>query len=474
VDPGDGKGSNPVQYISLLDKMFVGNPTLEKDYRDRICGYYGVSPALISDVSASGGLNNESMQLSISKLRSSPLHGLIAERFLGWLKASGSYETVSFSMPPPWKEDKAAEQKELQGTLDIAKKFQDLGGSVSWNGKEMTLNPADALHLRFFGVSRVGTPEYEDHMGELQRLKEEISLASAYAMAGGRAGFDGQHATLSATPDLAPIAPADTTVPPSTRAAPGEPRTVGRINADLIGTQRAMELELSGIINDEIGKLAMTQRTKPTEAQLTAVVDDCVQRIRARMAGTSDADLRKMYKLGKELCAAEQDMTPSAWSSRDEAAVAAIVKDKDGIRSFLSNYAPSVREQVIGALSSHMNAEQFDYSAFEQDIKNVLKTASMSRVERVARTEFKNAVFTAKQNAYRDAVDRGDDIRVQWNGVLECEHCQAIDAEANATDEGVTPNELDDIVARNSPSPRGWLPHPNCLCAVTRKFPRRG
>ena len=62
---GNSKGSVEwIPFMNTLKEMDYIN--VKEDLRDRICGFYGVSKIFMADSSASGGLNNEGMQILVT------------------------------------------------------------------------------------------------------------------------------------------------------------------------------------------------------------------------------------------------------------------------------------------------------------------------------------------------------------------------------------------------------------------------
>lgn len=122
-----GAGEQKVQFIPLTNDTASDLMTYKNDIRDRLCGRAGVPNLIVTDTEASGGLNNESQQLTTFDRYLTDMYDNVDALFNSWLLPTWFPKITDWMLvirrPPKLN----SELKEKMEQADYAMKMKNLG-----------------------------------------------------------------------------------------------------------------------------------------------------------------------------------------------------------------------------------------------------------------------------------------------------------------------------------------------------------
>ncbi|MEE9215680.1 MAG: hypothetical protein V3U54_13070 [Thermodesulfobacteriota bacterium] len=127
-------GDNKPEFIrfdSSLDEMQYMET--RKEFADRIGGYYGVEPALRGDVSTSGGLNNESLQITVTNRVVESGQAIWNNFIFPKIMEAMNVTDWKYVLPLSLEEDQVAELEREAIKISNAQSMHDLGFDVELN-----------------------------------------------------------------------------------------------------------------------------------------------------------------------------------------------------------------------------------------------------------------------------------------------------------------------------------------------------
>ncbi len=137
-DAGQGKGV--AQYIKLLDDPNPALLEVKKDIRERIMSFFEISPVFMADTSASGGLNNEGQQITVTnrgiEFNQSIWNGdpetFYADGVLAWICDQFGITDYVLQLNPSEERDEMAEKQRLAQDIQNARGMYDMGFDVKY------------------------------------------------------------------------------------------------------------------------------------------------------------------------------------------------------------------------------------------------------------------------------------------------------------------------------------------------------
>ena len=108
-----------MDYISVKD-----------DLRDRISAFYGVSKVFMADSTASGGLNNEGMQILVTNRAVQMAQTVYNNYVFPYLTKQFGITDWDLKLPPSEEEDEIASLRKREIEVNIAASIKNLGFEV--------------------------------------------------------------------------------------------------------------------------------------------------------------------------------------------------------------------------------------------------------------------------------------------------------------------------------------------------------
>jgi len=129
IEAENGKGS--IEWIKFLDSLKeMDYIAVKDDLRARISGFYGVSNIFMADNSASGGLNNEGMQILVTNRAVEVAQTIWNNYVLPFVTKEFGVTDWKLKLPPSEEEDELARKRLRELDVSIAAAIKNLGFEV--------------------------------------------------------------------------------------------------------------------------------------------------------------------------------------------------------------------------------------------------------------------------------------------------------------------------------------------------------
>ena len=181
IEAENGKGS--IEWVKFMDSLKeMDYISVKDDLRDRISGFYGVSKVFMADNSASGGLNNEGMQILVTNRAVEMAQTIWNNYVFPFVTDEFGITDWELKLPPSEEEDEIAKLRKREIEVNVAASIKNLGFEVNMDDEG-----------RF---TYVKPPQPED-----QEQPEEIEL-DPYAGTNIDAGHMGQMMEAGTKPSM--------------------------------------------------------------------------------------------------------------------------------------------------------------------------------------------------------------------------------------------------------------------------------
>ena len=129
IESEGGKGS--VEWVKFMDSLKeMDYISVKDDLRDRISGFYGVSKVFMNDASASGGLNNEGMQILVTNRAVEMAQTTWNNYVFPFVTNQFGISDWELKLPPSEEEDEIAVLRKREIEVNIAGQIKNLGFEV--------------------------------------------------------------------------------------------------------------------------------------------------------------------------------------------------------------------------------------------------------------------------------------------------------------------------------------------------------
>jgi len=129
IEAEGGKGS--VEWVNFMDSIKeMDYIQVKEDLRDRISAFYGVSKIFQNDATASGGLNNEGMQILVTNRAVEMAQTVWNNYVFPFITEEFGITDWELKLPPSEEEDQVAEKRLREIEVNIAGQIKNLGFEV--------------------------------------------------------------------------------------------------------------------------------------------------------------------------------------------------------------------------------------------------------------------------------------------------------------------------------------------------------
>ncbi len=130
IEAEGGKGS--VEWVKFMDSLKeMDYMSVKDDLRDRISGFYGVSKVFMADNSASGGLNNEGMQILVTNRAVEMAQTIWNNYVFPFMTSEFGISDWELKLPPSEEEDEIAKLRKREIEVNVAAAIKNLGFEVN-------------------------------------------------------------------------------------------------------------------------------------------------------------------------------------------------------------------------------------------------------------------------------------------------------------------------------------------------------
>jgi len=145
-DPGNGKGV--ATFVKLMSDPGAEMLEVKKDLRERMGSMFGVSMIFQADTSASGGLNNEGLQITVTnrsvEFLQNPFNGREQNNYKGglyyWMVSQCGITDFVLHLLPSEEQDEMAEKVRFNQDAQNAKLMLDMGYDVKFENNKFTFS----------------------------------------------------------------------------------------------------------------------------------------------------------------------------------------------------------------------------------------------------------------------------------------------------------------------------------------------
>jgi len=145
-DPGNGKGV--ATFVQLMKDPGSEMLEVKKDLRERMGSMFGVSMIFQADTSASGGLNNEGLQITVTnrsvEFLQNPFNGREQNNYRGglyfWMVSQCGITDFVLHLLPSEEQDEMAEKTRFNQDAQNAKLMLDMGYDVKFENNKFTFS----------------------------------------------------------------------------------------------------------------------------------------------------------------------------------------------------------------------------------------------------------------------------------------------------------------------------------------------
>jgi hypothetical protein len=170
----EGKGS--VEWVKFMDSLKeMDYVAVKEDLRDRVAAFYGVSKIFMADNTASGGLNNEGMQILVTNRAVEMAQNVYNQYVFPWLMEEFGVTDWELILPPSEEEDEIASLRKREIEIGLASQMQGLGFEVDLDEENnfVYTKPPPAPEAKMegdmmLGDTAMGGPPMEVPMEEQQ------------------------------------------------------------------------------------------------------------------------------------------------------------------------------------------------------------------------------------------------------------------------------------------------------------------
>ena len=161
IEAEGGKGS--IEWVKFMDSLKeMDYMSVKDDLRDRISAFYGVSKIFMADNSASGGLNNDGMQILVTNRAVEMAQTIWNNYVFPFMTQEFGILDWELKLPPSEEEDEIAKLRKREIEVNVAASIKNLGFEVDMDDEG-----------RFTFSKPPPAPKAE---GEEEEEEEEIEL----------------------------------------------------------------------------------------------------------------------------------------------------------------------------------------------------------------------------------------------------------------------------------------------------------
>jgi len=127
----EAEGKGAVEWVKFMDSLKeMDYVAVKEDLRDRVAAFYGVSKIFMADNTASGGLNNEGMQILVTNRAVEMAQNVYNHYVFPWLMEEFGVTDWELVLPPSEEEDEIASLRKREIEIGLASQMQGLGFEV--------------------------------------------------------------------------------------------------------------------------------------------------------------------------------------------------------------------------------------------------------------------------------------------------------------------------------------------------------
>ena len=188
IEAENGRGS--VEWVKFMDSLKdMDYISVKEDLRDRVAAFYGVSKIFMADNSASGGLNNEGMQILVTNRAVEMAQNVWNKYVFPFVVKQFGITDWDIVLPPSEEEDEIAVMRKREIEVNIAGQIKNLGFEVDMDeeGKFIFSKPkpqenegeGQSEDSKFESDPYAGTDIDQSQLGQMMEAGTKPSMEAA-------------------------------------------------------------------------------------------------------------------------------------------------------------------------------------------------------------------------------------------------------------------------------------------------------
>lgn len=395
---GPGGGVEVVDLMRSLEEMqWVDS---RREFREQIGAVYGVMPIWQADLSTSGGLNNEGMQITVTNRAIEDAQIFYNEGLLPWMARSIGAVHYTYELLPSEELDESAELERQHMKMQNAQLALQIGLQVDFN--------PDTGEFTYSG-----TPELQQNpMGGFPGFG-----GGNQGAAGVDTGFDSDQDVDGTPADLMQSDGGGTGFQ-SPRKDVGEASSEKEtIQADVDEVEDLAKTVERGLIKDiepRIVELRKLAEKDPRAAQ--KALNELIRDYNSQFRDQLNRELRRMYDKGHGETASEFNKLSLVIGDRDEAIIQDLLRNQL-LQESINGLHGEIQQQAFTVISSALRQNNnFNLAEIRKELSTLTGKAD-AEIKQISRTHT-NKFFQAGRRAGYVKAERalGVEFRYAWMG----------------------------------------------------------
>lgn len=477
---GEKQGNQFVQFIDFmrgLDEMQFTQT--REEYRRTIGAVYGVQPIFQNDVSTSGGLNNEGLQITVTNRASEDGQKVHNKGFFPWIAKQLEVTDYIIELNPSEEQDEMAELERESVKMQNARMMQAMGFDVTYNQDgafeyEPTDVPVEPPQdggmtegLPQIGSSAVGNNQ--NYSGEPSNISRSAIKKKVKTAAEKETELIRENRKTPAAQRPHKFRPAKWTHPN------GHPRCL------LCGDEERIDSGRYGNMCEgaSVSKKDKNAKTKSSKDDGKNTLKDDAP-VTTETAGVYQPSFRGRRRRREVYLAIDRilnDVVKETKSPYDVTKAKGETDDfvefieenlfKDDFKGVTHAKSDIIKEFLVKALRKGYSMARVMKYIERVGGKNV----TPFKAETIARTETQALRNTMREWSYKK-VDPKEEMRYKWINPMDNRTSEICSNLVARTRGGVTLKRLRELVKAEAQAhglkPREWTPHPNCRSTFVR------
>ncbi len=416
----NGSKGNAMEFVNLMPSLAEMQFTESRnEFRNQMGALYGVTPLFMNDMSNSGGLNNEGLEITVTNRAIEVGQGVINSKPLDFVVKSLQVTDWILELVPSEEQDEAAEKQLFAAEAENATKMASMG----WTPV------LDDLGESF---------TYE---GEFDREVFASAGSAADPFSPGLFGGAGTGSSAGMTPSGTPAGASTVEMGKDFEKFKGE-RT-------LQSGAKSIREELFAELKKFVSEIDFGKRlSRPGVVKKLA---ELAKRFTSAMMLDTGRELENVYK--NSITKVESDLNLDIGFSEVDRNAVEVIKNSRVFKSAFSGFNKTVssklNEQIAKAFETPGG---FSVDKLVNDMSKVVD-ASRGSLERIARTESSNISNLARKNSYLKVDETGSEFLYKWIGPSDNRttvYSKGIKSGVRSEGGAVTMNRLQEIIKQNA------------------------
>lgn len=388
--PDSTSGQDFVKFLDFMKNLDeLQHTNVRNEFRNQVGAIYGVSPLFQADVSQSGGLNNEGLQITVTNRAVEYGQSIYNDVFLKKILEAMDIKGWSLRLNPSEEQDEMARLERQTRTLQ--------------NGQLALMMGLDA--------------EYDDKKGEVI-IKE------------GQLGYSQGSGNVSSQ-DVTPTSFGD-----DVTGAP-DPITL---------SEKTSSMDLKKKITDVINKFFKTHKRKPSQAELSKALAKINTELNSELKEVTRKQFEKAYK--DEMAKVERELDLNLiFGTSDQNTIETLLNQKVLSEAY-NGITEKMTEKINDLISDAYTKGELSVDKISKRI-NEISDVARNKAETIARTEMSKVGAAARKNSYQKEEDF-DTLKFRWIGPDDNRTTDISKRIKQRTKNGVTWDKLVKIVEEES------------------------